>query len=1029
VKRSVDKKLLGLACALWACLGSAALLAADDAEPGEPAVGKPVVAVIPDRSEGVAPLADLLFAELSRSQRMDLVERAELQKILAEQELQVSFGAKGGKSRRRLGSLLRADFLVLLRIGGEGSSPALETVIAETHFGYRLIKQVRKWDPKQVELAAGEIASLLEGSLDRFSRGVTLAVAVPPFFSRNLTHRFDHLQAAYARVTEIEATRRPGCAVVELEEAEAIAEELATGAGDDRVTRPLPHYIVGEFRHETLQPDSPVTITLRLRHGEKQLAESSSDGLDAAAAAKFVRKTADDLLDKIGNGRVAGIPAVDPAKEVKALLRRADRFLEVGALDESAALYEAALLLDPDNIDTLDGAVESYVRMIKLPLSRRNPGKRNEAEWALWDELRKKEMRRKAYQAIRAGEHLTRLVRLKKYDSFYTMRERVQSVWQTARRMTEYGRFEGLHEEWLLLEQARRDFLLDGFPHTWRDKGWSDRNVRREYTDSWFYLITVIGYPVQREFADEEWFDYRLKLFQAVYKGKSRWYAPWVLLPKGCEDGRWAKEHGAEAVEKYVRLHESFVEQFKQVCGDPEGLALSLEYARLQREFSHRGKQPDLVVLTELTWLYSQCEAAGIWEGESAFLELLNRTAARHYASIPRFDLPTTHVRRRLPPKGEGEIRVGRLAFQPVKLQFVGADAKQLGSEPGWRGVGGGLVWIDSLVKCSPGIDVLWAPSAIAVMKEKGVAVEVVRDAEAEISDVCFDGKWLWAATRKGRLLLVDPVEGSVRTIGLAEGVPESDITMVVCPLEQGRICAVGSIAPHGRVWCATVTAEGEVRIFHEARRLATDKDDSAADSAFKPCWISPIKSADGKSVDRLLLCRDGLTVRSSSSAQYHVNRWALAYHPLVIDPRRLTVEVVKAEMPLGIAGLQRKDVVQEGKFLFFGTTAVKLADMSYQIVVNDPHDGSNLLRRATRCTFKRNDMLYVPPDNGSYCWIEVDPKTVVGKTIAKGLGLPGWDHYTYLPSWHYGIFGLSRSWRRPHFQVTVLEKSAGGEP
>ena len=186
------------------CLGSAVLLAAGDVQAKQPPADKPTVAIIPDRSDRVAPLADLLFAELSKSQRMDLVERAELKKIQAEQELQLSFGAKGGKSRRRLGSLLRADFLVLLRIGGTDESPSLETVIAETHFGYRVVKQVRKWDPKQVEGAAGEITALLDGSLDRFSRGVTLAVAVPPFFSRNLTHRFDHLQEALARVAEID---------------------------------------------------------------------------------------------------------------------------------------------------------------------------------------------------------------------------------------------------------------------------------------------------------------------------------------------------------------------------------------------------------------------------------------------------------------------------------------------------------------------------------------------------------------------------------------------------------------------------------------------------------------------------------------------------------------------------------------------------------------------------------------------------------------------------------------------------------
>ena len=149
----------------------------------------------------------------------------------------------------------------------------------------------------------------------------------------------------------------------------------------------------------------------------------------------------------------------------------------------------------------------------------------------------------------------------------------------------------------------------------------------------------MVGYPSQQGFPDEDWFDYRLKLFQAVYKGKSSWYVQWLRLPKGCDDGSLAKRFSAEAVAKYVELHESFVERFKRVCDDPKGLALSLEYVRMQREFSDRRKQ-------------------------------------------------------------------------------------------------------------------------------QGRAVQVFRDTKAEISDVCWDGKWFWAATRTGRILLLDPLEGTVKVIG-----------------------------------------------------------------------------------------------------------------------------------------------------------------------------------------------------------------------------------------------------------------------
>ena len=129
--------------------------------------------------------------------------------------------------------------------------------------------------------------------------------------------------------------------------------------------------------------------------------------------------------------------------------------------------------------------------------------------------------------------------------------------------------------------------------------------------------------------------------------------------------------------------------------------------------------------------------------------------------------------------------------------------------------------------------------------------------------------------------------------------------------------------------------------------------------------------------------------------------------------------------MPSGIANLQRKDVIQAGEFLFFGAKAVKLADMNYQIAVTSAQDGGVRWRGPTRSSFQLNDMLYFPSSSGSPCWIEVDPKTVLGKTIAEGRGLPGWDDCTYFPSWHYGVFGLSRSSRRPHYQVTVQKKAA----
>ena len=57
VKGFFLKKLPGLRCALWGCFALAVLSTARDLQAQQPPADKPTVAVIPGRSERVAPLA------------------------------------------------------------------------------------------------------------------------------------------------------------------------------------------------------------------------------------------------------------------------------------------------------------------------------------------------------------------------------------------------------------------------------------------------------------------------------------------------------------------------------------------------------------------------------------------------------------------------------------------------------------------------------------------------------------------------------------------------------------------------------------------------------------------------------------------------------------------------------------------------------------------------------------------------------------------------------------------------------------
>ncbi len=86
-----------------------------------------------------SPISTLLEARLLARDSEIWLERREIDRVLAEQELQAAFGAAGGADRAALGRLLKADVLVLLRSSVQNGQPCAELVVAESEGGLRLL--------------------------------------------------------------------------------------------------------------------------------------------------------------------------------------------------------------------------------------------------------------------------------------------------------------------------------------------------------------------------------------------------------------------------------------------------------------------------------------------------------------------------------------------------------------------------------------------------------------------------------------------------------------------------------------------------------------------------------------------------------------------------------------------------------------------------------------------------------------------------------------------------------------------------
>ena len=281
----------------------------------------------------------LIERRLLADARATWVERNAVSAILREHQLQTLLGATAVRQRAEVGRLLKADLLVIVTISKKKKKTQM--TVCETASGLRVATgSLPLGDRAEPDLVA--LDALFAQAIARHAQSILQPVAIPPFVSRDLIYDYCHLQGAYARLVEETLSASPRIVAVEFDEAKSIAKELATTDTAERVRRPFPLYLLGEFRHSGKQSDIKVRFRLQVLQGEKTIAEREAS-VAPSEAQEFLRKTSWELLVA---GKESAQSPPDSREEVRLLKQRIRTFEQNGQWGEAAAMIEAALLLD-----------------------------------------------------------------------------------------------------------------------------------------------------------------------------------------------------------------------------------------------------------------------------------------------------------------------------------------------------------------------------------------------------------------------------------------------------------------------------------------------------------------------------------------------------------------------------------------------------------------------------------------------------------------------------------------------------------
>jgi tetratricopeptide (TPR) repeat protein len=749
---------------------------------------------------------ELLEIRLVEVPGMTLVERAVIDRIVGELAFSASQQELDLAGRLQLGQLLKADLLIFLSESNKDEERAIGISVADSQTGLQLASGTFLWDEAAPEQTVGSLLDVFSVARKRQEAGIDAVVAVPALECKDRGPSQTHWRRPLATLLQERFLAHDGVLVVELEEAHAFATEFFVGNEGSQLERRLPFYVLGKYSTEWTDDELRFNLELLLRQGDEQIGQEKVTGVLQADLAEELSRLARGMSEKLVDSGHTSLRS-DPVQEAATLARRANLFRELGEFDVAIPLYESVVLLDPDHLEA----------RLQLLASLQRLGHSQYLRYIQDSWIPKERSELKLWIAERGIEHLEYVCRkaplsTEVRNTFRSFRQSAMALRRSA--PTRPGAFQG---HFLRFCRRREAAYLDLIARLKKEARF-DPNAQE-------YLIKEFGFLVSDASSTDP---------QAAIASMLR-----LMHTVGERD---------QAVTYLVNATTNLALDVEQIAPAEynDFLAILLESDR--RDLRTTGRIARIVATIDSPETkqkaLDQMHALPDWQ----------RLAPWQQTWIENGTERCMVQRGRRNGMFPGEERPGvfvpQLTAVPLRLHDAGTLTN---------------CWVSDWVNCEEQGDGIATDAGVFLAD--GHTARKISDAVA--FRLCWDGKWIWAAT-DSVIEAVNPATGDVVQFELDAVGQERSPDSLLCPIEPGKIAVVDhlfGLYRATRTWVSllqlTESPQGvskQSSVIYDARRQSdatlSSRDRTSADEAFRPLWALALNEGSVDATSHLLVGR-----------------------------------------------------------------------------------------------------------------------------------------------------------------------------